>query len=204
MATVTATVNASIPVVATVTGFTRTDLTQEDYVAEQIEDPALRLSTAYETPITTPAGANLGLTAGVFGTGCPYITAGDLKAAGATTRYLRFRKTLPKNYVDGGAVRVTMASGMVTTVADTTCTVDLECFLEAGDVLKSGSDLVTTAAQSINSLTFATKNFELSSASLVRGNKLDFRLAIACTDAATATAVIGAIAKLAFTYAAKG
>jgi len=101
-------------------------------------------------------------------------------------------------------VRIVATAGMVTTVADTSCTVDFEVYLCAKTTLASGSDLVTTSATTINSTSFAAKNFDLTSAGLSPGDMLDIRISIACTDAATVTAVIPAIAHLALALDIKG
>ncbi len=181
----------------------RASLVQDDFAVYPVDFHSLRIWDAYQTQLTTPSGDDLGLTAGAFGTGCPYAYAGDVKATSGT-RYARFQRTLGPEYVTGESVRVAIVAGMLTTVADTSCTVDLECYLEAGDTLKSGSDLVTTSATSINSLTFATKNFDLNPATLSAGSKLDFRLAIIYVDSATGSAVTPAIPKITFNVDIKG
>lgn len=180
----------------TLANVARSELATDSYAPEEIEFTRMRIWDAYQTLITTAASDDLGLTAGAFATGCPYITAGDLKAAGSTTRRCRFEKQLGQEYVSGGNLRVTLTAGMLTTISDGTCTIDLECYLFNGDTLKSGSDLVTTAAQSMNSLTFAALNFELTPTSRAAGDKLDFRISITCADTATVTAVTPAIAKV--------
>lgn len=83
---------------------------------------------------------------------------------------------------------------MLTTIADSSCLIDLEAFRAVGTTLVSGTDLVTTAAQSMNSLTFTLKPFELDATQIEPGMLLDLRVSITVTDAATATAVIGVIA----------
>jgi len=51
------------------------------------------------------------------------------------------------------------------------------------------SDLIATAAQSMNSLTAANYDFTLNSGSIDPGDLLECRLTIVCNDAASATAV---------------
>jgi hypothetical protein len=63
---------------------------------------------------------------------------------------------------------------------------------------------VSTAAMSINSLTFAERAFELTASGLAAGDVLDIRVSIACTDAATATAVIPSIAQIRLSLDIKG
>lgn len=149
----------------------------------------LRVHDAINTVLPgTPATDDLGLDSGVFGTEAAHVTAGDLKAAGATTRYARFQIQLPAEYDDGETVYVRVNAKMETTVADVSCTVDVEAY-EIADDLTCGSDLITTAATSMNSLTAANFDFLLTSTGLLSGDRLDVRVAIACNDAATGTAV---------------
>jgi hypothetical protein len=136
----------------------------------------------------TPGTDDLGLQNGTFGTEAAHITAGDLKAAGATTRYARFLIPLPAEYEAAETVTLVISAGMLTTVADTSCTVDVECYKMDGDTTLS-ADLCATAATTINSLTFADKSFTITPTALEPGHLLDVRIAIACNDAATITAV---------------
>jgi len=147
------------------------------------------------------AGANddLGLYGGTFGTNSPKVSTGDLKAAGATTRYARFQRELPAEYDAAETLTLRISAGMETTVSDGTATVDVECY-KADREGGIGSDICATAAQSINSLTFANKDFTITPTGLSAGDMLDIRIAVAVNDAATATAVtatIGAIELLA-------
>lgn len=186
-------------------GITRATLIQTDFAEYGVPFATLHIWDAMQTAISTAGNDDLGLsTGGTFGTDAPYISAGDLKAAGATTRRARFLFTLPPEYVAGQSVRIVATAGMVTTVADTSCTVDVESYKSDKDATVGGSDLVTTAATTINSLTFAAKNFEVTSSGLSAGDVLDIRVSIACTDAATVTAVIPAIAHLALALDIKG
>jgi hypothetical protein len=186
-------------------GMARTDFLQEDFKEFPVPFPHLRIWDLYSTPLSTPASDDLGFSSGgTWGTNAPYISAGDLKTAGSTTRRARFLFTLPPNYVAQQSVRAVLHAGMITTVADGSCTVDVEAFLLAKTGLVSGSDLVTTAATTINSTTFGAKNFELTSSGLAPGDVLDIRISITCSDAATGTAVIPAIAHLAMALDIQG
>jgi hypothetical protein len=186
-------------------GITRATLIQDNFVEYGIPFSALRVHDAFASLIATAGTDDLGISSGgTFGTAAPYITADDLKAAGATTRYARFLFTLPGEYVAAQSVRIIAQAGMVTTAADTSCTLDFEAYKLDLDATVGGSDLVTTAAQSINSTSFAEKAFDLTSSGLVAGDVLDIRLAIACNDTATVTAVIPAIAHLALALDVKG
>lgn len=125
---------------------------------------------------------------GTAGSTSLYLTAGDLKAAGLTTRKAWCEFPLPPNYVSGQTVQIRISGGMSTTVADATCTVDVECFETTG-AGAIGSDLCTTSAQSINSLTFSDKDFTITASGLEPGDMLSILISIACNDAATGTAV---------------
>jgi len=136
------------------------------------------------------AGANddLGLVAGTFATDSVLLSAGDVKSLGAVTRYARFPVVVPANYQDGETIQIRVRAAVETTVADTSCTVD--CSTYKGDGSGAvGSDLVTTAAASINSLTPADVDFTIDASGVDPGDLLDLRVAIAANDAATGTSV---------------
>lgn len=185
--------------------YDRTDFVQDDFAVHAVPWTFFRVWDAIATNAPgTSATDDLGLYAGAFGTGVPYLATSDLKAAGSTTRYTRFAFMLPDNYVAGQSVRIRFSAGAITTIADTAMTLDVEVYKSARDSLKTGSDLVTTAAQSINSVTFADTNFDLTVSGLSPGDWLDVRIALLVNDAATATAVIGAIGAVEMLIDVKG
>jgi hypothetical protein len=151
----------------------------------------------------TAATDDLALIGGTLGTAHPMVQAGDLKAVGATTRYARFIFALPECYDDAETCVIVLSAGMVTTIADTSCTVDVECY-KHDKVGAVSADLCATAAQSINSLTFADKSFTITATTLSKGDVLDVRVAIACNDAATGTAVVPTVANIDFALDIKG
>lgn len=141
----------------------------------------------------TPSSDDLGLVGGTFGTATPSIRTEDLKAAGATNKRARVLVQLPWEYVAGESVSLRFMAGMITTVAGTSATLDVEVYKLQSDPDDSiGSDLVSTAAQSINSLAFANVDFALTATSLSPGDILDVRVTIAVNDGASGTAVIAA------------
>ena len=168
----------------------RADLTLDSAACYLIPWEAWRVWDAFATVLPgTAATDDLALVGGTFGTNAPSIQGGDLKAAGATTRYARCVFQIPPEFQTGNTVTIRAHAGMKTTVADTSCTIDFSAYrsnLEDG----VGSDLVTTAATTINSTTEADKDFTVDAATLLPGDYLDIRMAITCTDGATATAVI--------------
>jgi hypothetical protein len=154
----------------------------------------LRVWDAIQTNLPgTAAADDLALIGTTYGSTAPRITAGDCKALGATSRYARFMVELPECYEAGETVTLSLSAGMVTTVASSSCTVDVECY-KIDKITGIGSDLCTTSATTINSLVFSAKGFTITPSGLTAGDVLDVRLTIACNDAATATAVTPTIA----------
>jgi hypothetical protein len=194
----TLTVTSSITVPdGGVSAQTRTSILRQDANKRfPVNFGLLRTWDAFATNLPgTAASDDLAVVNGTWGTNPLLVQAGDLKAAGATTRYARFEVCLPECYDAAETVTINLWGGMKTTVADTTCTVDLEVY-KRDKISGISSDLCTTSATTINSLTFAEKTFTVTASSLSAGDVLDVRMAIACNDAATGTAVIPTIAAI--------
>lgn len=185
-------------------GLNRSAVIQEDLAAYPIPLTEFRTWDALATNLpATGATDDLALTTGTLGTDMPSIQTGDLKAAGATTRYARLQIALPPEYVAGQSVQLRASAGMKTTVSDGTATIDFQVYSSDRDTTVS-SDLCTTSATSINSTTFSDKDFNITATALTPGTLLDIRVAIAINDAATATAVIGCLAQLELLLDIKG
>lgn len=137
-------------------------------------------------PVTTGANDDLALTYNTLGTAYHTVETGDLKAS-TTTRFIGGSITMPANYINSGSIVFRLNAGMKTTVADNAATIDAQVYRAAAPTV----DICATAAQSINSLTAADKNFTITATDVVAGEILSFRIAMAVTDAATGTAVIG-------------
>ena len=143
---------------------------------------------------TAGATDDLGLVEGTHGSGTPSLQTEDLKAAGATNNSARVLVQLPWDYVASNSITLRFMAGMITTAADTTATLDCLVYKQQDDPDDAiGSDLVTTAATSINSTTFAAIDFVVTPTGLSPGDILDMKITTAVTDAATGTAVIAAI-----------
>lgn len=187
-----------------VNGIARTQLAQEDLAVNVIPMTSLRVWDALQTNLPgTAATDDLALIGGTFASASPKVSAGDLKAAGATTRYARFQVALPVNYVSGETVTLRIYCGMGTTVAATSCTVDAQVY-ESDGAAGISADLCTTNAQSMNSLTFANKDFTITPTALAAGDVLDVRIAVTCTDGATGTVVEPIIGKISLLCDVKG
>lgn len=200
----TVVVQGGLVVLGSKPNYQRSDLTQESNARYKLSPLQWRVWDAIATNLpATPATDDLGLVGGTFGTGSPSIQTGDLKNAGATTRYARTTFQLPKEYVAGQSVTIRAHAGMLTTVASATATIDFEVY-RSDDEAGIGSDLCATAATTINSLTLADKDFTITAASLLPGDTLDIRIAIAVNDSATATAVTGIVGSVELLLDVKG
>lgn len=156
--------------------------------------------------LTTAGNDDLGLVMGTFGTNVATVQAGDVKAASGT-RYALAHVYLPDYYDAGETVQIRLTAGMQTTVADTSCTIDVVAYKVDDDGTPTADgDLCTTAAQDINSLTAADKDFTLdaTSTSFAAGDIIELRVAIAYNDGATATAVTPTLYKAALLFDARG
>ena len=151
---------------------------------------------------TTSSADDLGITVGTWGTSAPVIQTSDLKAAGATSRYARFQWVVPKGFdAVTPSLKLRLNGDMDTTVADTSATIDAVVYENSGASISA--DLCATAAQSINSLTPADKDFTITATSLSEGDVLDIRVAITVTDAATGTSVVGKLNSVKMVYNAR-
>lgn len=184
--------NSKIPSDAAIA---RSKLAQDTFKPYVVPLTDFRVHDALQTVLPgTSANDDLALDGGTFGTSAPTLRTGDVKTA-TVTRYARALIRLPAEFDDGESVTLRLVAGMLTTVADTSATVDVECYAvdKEGSI---GSDLCSTSAKSINSLTFADQDFTIDGSGLVAGDWLDVRITVAVTDSATATAVIAAIASV--------
>lgn len=186
----------SLSVGGQLSGANRSSIDQETSKVFPIELMSFRIWDSVNTVLSnvaTPGADDLAFFSGAFGTGLPYIRSQDCNAAGAFTGYARSMFTLPPEYDPGAAASIRLAAGMLTSVASVSATVDVQAYKSGRNTLVSGTDLITTVAQSCNSLTFAEKEFVLTPAGLAPGDVLDIRIAI-IGNSATASAHHVAIA----------
>ncbi|NBT32694.1 MAG: hypothetical protein EBT13_12570, partial [Rhodobacteraceae bacterium] len=96
----------------------RAEIAQDNFAVYGVPFSLLRVWDAFQTPIGTAGNDDLGLsTGGTYGTDAPYVTGGNMRILGATTRRARFVFTLPAEYVAGESVRISAYAGMITSVA---------------------------------------------------------------------------------------
>jgi predicted RecA/RadA family phage recombinase len=170
---------------------------------------ALTSAYVWDAPQTripaTPANDDLGLIYGTLGTADTYISTGDAKAA-TVTRYTGFEVDVPHEYVAGSAALLRLNANLMTTVADTSASLDIEVYRVGAPTV----DICSTAAKNMlaggggGGLTATDYDFNLTATDLVPGDKLIVRVKIAIVDGATGTAVIGRINSLTRVFNSKG
>lgn len=181
----------------------RSNLVQDDLAAYGVPLTALRVHDALHTNLPgTAANDDMALITGTPGTDAPTLQGVDF---GGTTsdEKAAFEFVLPPGYVDGETVTVRVRGAMLTTVADDACTVDVECWKADGDGAV-GSDICATAAQSINSLTPANKDFTITPTGLAAGDRLVVRLAFAGNDSGDGGVMVPEISNVAMLLDIKG
>lgn len=167
----------------------RTQLALDSLKSYQQKLTDFRIWDAFATVLTATSGTDdLGLYGGTFASASPTVGTGDVKTT-TVTRYARIMIPIPMEYEAGEDVNIRLHAGMQTTVADGSATIDVQAYRSDEDA-GIGSDLCSTSAQSINSLTSADKDFIIDGATLSPGDWLDVRITIAVVDSATGTAVI--------------
>lgn len=188
-----AVVNASVSADAAIE---RSKLQLESLAEYPVKLTDFRVWDALQTNLPgTSSSDDLGLIGGTFGSASPVLQTYDVKAAGAVTLRARTTINLPVEFGSAETVNIRVRGGMTTTVADNSATVDIEAYKidEFGGI---SADLCATAAQTINSLTSADKDFVISSSTLSAGDQLDVRVSVAVNDAATGTAVKATLGKV--------
>jgi hypothetical protein len=135
----------------------------------------------------TAATDDLGFVTGTPGADSPMLSADDVKTT-SSARKAAFELEVPGNWEDGESLAVRMRAAMETTIADGSCTIDLEAWLGDGTGA-AGSDLVSTAAQDMNSVTPANFDFELTTSGVTAGDLITCVITITYADTATVTAV---------------
>lgn len=179
------------PVVMTNTkpAYARSDLALDSNKIYALDMSLWRVWNDSDAVLPDPSAADdLGYITGTFGTDAPYVETRDMDSLGATTLYGRFSVQLPAEYEAGESVTLRFSCGMITNVADNSCTIDIEAY-KADREGGIGADICATAATSINSLTFADVDFTITPTTLSAGDWLDVRVAIATNDAATGAEV---------------
>ena len=170
-------------------GSTRLTWAQEDLKPYPIVISKFRV---WDAPSTVqPASASsddLGVIAGTFGSSAPILKTSSAKNT-TIGQKTRFQFEVPPEYVPGETITLRVNAGMMTSVANTSCTLDAEVVRQA----EPSTDICATNAQSINSLTAVNKDFTITPTYVVVGDILDVVLTIAATDSQNSVEVYGAI-----------
>ncbi len=153
------------------------------------------------TPLPTAGDAtSIGLVAGTHGTNGPSLQGTDVTGLTATTTEVaRMLLALPADYVDGGDLILRCHAGMLTTVADTSATLDCQVY-ETDEEAGIGSDLCGTVAQNINDLVLADIDFTIDGTGCVAGDVLDLELTTVSIQTGTATETIPIIGAVQLLY----
>lgn len=181
----------------------RSALGQDDLAAYDIDFTSLRVHDARQTNLpATAANDDMAIITGTPGTDAPTLQGVDFGGT-STDEKAAFTFTLPPEYVAGETITVRVRGAMLTTISDGTATVDVECWKRDGDGAV-GADICATAAQSINSLTPANKDFTITPTGLTAGMTLEFRLAFAGSDTGNLGVMIPEISRVAVLLDIKG
>lgn len=173
----------------------RGDCKQEALVVNPIPLTSMRVHDALQTVLPgAAANDDMGLVTGTPGTNAPTLRGVDFGGA-ATDEKCAFIFPLPIEYDAGQSITIRCHAGMLTTVSDGTATLDCEVWSDDGDGTVS-SDLCTTAAQSINSLTLADIDFTVTPTGLSAGDVLFVRLSFGGSDTGNAGVMIPTITKV--------
>lgn len=185
------------------TGLARSQLLQQDLVLYTVDLTMMRVHDARHTILPgTAAADDMAIITGTPGTDAPTLQGVDF-GGGSTDEKCAFAFALPPEYVSGETITVRVRGAMLTTLSDGTATVDVEAWKENGDGAV-GSDICTTAAQSINSLTPANKDFTITPTGLVAGDVLQIRLSFAGSDVGNLGVMIPEISRVQLLLDIKG
>jgi hypothetical protein len=170
-------------------GLARDQLQQDANAVYAIPLTNCRVHDALHTLLPgTAANDDMALITGTPGTDAPTLQGVDF---GGTTsdEKCAFIWPVPVEYDPANSITVRVRCAMLTTVADTSCTIDVECWKADGDGAV-GSDICSTAAQSMNSTTIANKDFTITPTGIAAGDTLIVRLSFAGTDGGNAGVMI--------------
>lgn len=167
------------------------------YVYKNIPLMSLKITSTGQPLSATPGATNHAIVPGTFGSANPAVDSNANAAGNSVTNKSRFEHTLDNDYPDGKpiTIRVTAKISGAVAVAQT---LDCEVFKDtAGAAL--GSDLVTTAAQSLTT-SFADYDFVVTPTGLVKGDKLDVQLTTVNNDTGGSTTEKITISKIVAVY----
>lgn len=136
-------------------------------------------------------GTNLGLVGSMAGVSLQGSDAGGT----STDEDAYLLLTCPSDYKAAGSFTLRIHAGALTTLPDTTCTVDVVA-QRSDNAAGIGADICATAAQDARSLTLADKDFTITPATLSQGDILIVEINMSVVDSGDAgvmKAIIGAM-----------
>lgn len=187
---------------STISGFVRADLTEETKVYP-VDMANCRVWDAMHTNLpATAATDDAALVTGTPGTHAPTIQG--LDPGGTTTASkFAFEFTLPPEYVAGAAAAIRIKGKTTTSIADVSCTIDFQVYRDSRDGTV-GSDIMASAAFSINNTTAVSSDMPLSPSTLSPGDKIIVVGTIAGSDVGNAAAIIPTLVALEMVLNVKG
>jgi hypothetical protein len=150
----------------------------------------------------SPSADDMGIITGVPGTAVPTLNSIDWKGTSPTEK-CAFEFPLPAEYDDAKTITLRVRAAMLTTVSDGTATIDAQCYASNRDGVAS-ADLVSTAAQSMKTLTPANYDFVVTPTSRAAGDRLVFVLAFGGADTGAAGVMISEISEIELLVGVRG
>jgi len=129
---------------------------------------------------TAASAAKFGLVAGTHGTASPALVS-EAANANSKTDTCRLQFSVPGGYTAAQNLTVTIHAHVDTTPLTVACTLDVQAYESTGEKGIS-ADICATAAQDINSATWADKSFTITGTDLVAGDVLDIELTVVAND----------------------
>lgn len=150
----------------------------------------------------TGGNDDLGIYHGTYGTEPFYLSTGDVMGLNST-RYARALWKLKDTYVDGSQPSIIALVACRTNTCSVSCTFDVEVYTSDNDFTMT--QRLASSPVSMNSTTFSTKTFSLSSySSLTPESELDIRIAVDFEDASGSGARIPTILGVGISQSCKG
>ena len=183
----------------------RSTLAQEDLVRYTV--PLREASVSWSDGTRLPVDSALygvAYCSGTLGTDWPTLQWKDQGGAVTWKPYAcAFVCTLPAEYVAGSGVLVRVWGKMLGAVADGSATVAIVAYKSSRDGA-CGSNLCVTAAQTVNSLASAQRDFAVTSTALAPGDQLRLVLTVAGGDTANAAPMIPCVTCVEVLLSVKG
>lgn len=185
-----------------ISGFVRSDLTEETKVYP-IPFTSCRRALAMDLNLPdTPTSVIAALVTGAPGTNAPTIQGFDPGGTTAASLFA-FEFAIPPEYVAGAAAAIRVRGKTGTSIADVSCTVDFNVYLDSRDGTVA-ADIMASGAFNINNTTAVTSDMTISPSTLEPGKKLIVVGTIAGEDAGNAAAIVPTILALEMVLNVKG